>query len=261
MGRSIILIWRHREMLWETTLADIRSHYAGTIFGMFWLLLYPILLLGTYSVVYGYIFRVRMGMDISEYILMIFAGLIPFLGISESLSSSVVSVTSNASLVKNTLYPIDIIPVKAVLASQCTGIVGMMLLAVALAVLGHLSWWALLVIPIWVLQIMFCTGIAWIISSLQVVLNDMKNLIGILIMLLMMLSPIAYTPEMVSEKMRMFLALNPLYHFISAYRDCLLQGCFPREGCFFILTVLSVLVYCAGFAFFSKMKQLFDDEM
>lgn len=248
-------------MLWATTLADIRSRYAGSLLGMFWLLLYPVLLLGTYSTVYGFIFRVRIGTDISEYILMIFAGLIPFLGISESLSTSVMSVTSNSSLVKNTLYPIDIIPVKAVLASQCTGIVGMLLLIVALAVLGKLSLWALFVIPIWLFQIMFCTGLAWIISSLQVVLSDMKNLIGILIMLLMMLSPIAYTPEMVPEKLRMFLALNPLYHFISAYRDCLLNACFPGIESVLVVAILSLTLYGIGFVFFSKMKQLFDDEM
>lgn len=248
-------------MLWATTVADIRSRYAGSILGLFWLILYPALLLATYSIVYGFIFRVQVGMEISEYILMIFAGLIPFLGISESMSSSVVSVTANSALVKNTLYPIEIIPVKAVLASQCTGIVGMALLILALLFFGHLSWWILLVFPIWFFQIMFCVGIAWIISSLQVIIDDMKNLITIIIMVLMMLSPIAYTVEMVSGGMKMLLLFNPLYYFISAYRDCLMQGVFPRHYVFGALAVFSLVTYWGGFVFFSKMKQLFDDEL
>ncbi len=261
MKQAVLVIWQHRKMLWATTMADIRSRYAGSVLGLSWLILYPALLLATYSIVYGFIFRVRLGMDISEYILMIFAGLIPFLGISESLSSSVVSVTANSALVKNTLYPIEIIPVKAVLASQCTGIVGMALFIVALVLFGHLSWWILLVFPIWFFQILFCIGIAWIISSLQVIIEDMKNVITIIIMVLMMLSPIAYTTDMVSGEIKLLLLFNPLYYFISAYRDCLLQGCFPRGYVFWALAAFSLIVYWGGYVFFSKMKQLFDDEL
>ena len=139
-------------MLWATTLADIQSRYAGSVLGMFWLVIYPILMLTAYSVVYVFIFQVRLEqITTPQYVMLIFSGLIPFLGFSEGLGNSVISVTSNASLVKNTLYPIELIPVKAVLFSQCTEVVGLIVLTVAVAVTGLLSPWLLLALPLWVM--------------------------------------------------------------------------------------------------------------
>lgn len=140
MFHSFKVLWDHRKMLWATTLADIQSRYAGSVLGMFWLVIYPILMLTAYSVVYVFIFQVRLEqITTPQYVMLIFSGLIPFLGFSEGLGNSVISVTSNASLVKNTLYPIELIPVKAVLFSQCTEVVGLILLTVAVAVTGLLS--------------------------------------------------------------------------------------------------------------------------
>ena len=166
MFDSFKIIWRHRKMLWATTISDIRSRYAGAVLGMFWLVLYPVLMLTAYSIVYVFILQIRLEqISTPQYVLLIFSGLIPFLGFSEGLANGVVSVTANASLVKNTLYPIEIIPVKAVLFSQCTEVVGVILLTIALAVFGMLSQWALLVVPLWIFQVMFGIGMAKLGSS------------------------------------------------------------------------------------------------
>ena len=97
MFHSFKVLWDHRKMLWATTLADIQSRYAGSVLGMFWLVIYPILMLTAYSVVYVFIFQVRLEqITTPQYVMLIFSGLIPFLGFSEGLGNSVISVTSNA---------------------------------------------------------------------------------------------------------------------------------------------------------------------
>ena len=84
MFRSFEMLWKHRKMLRATTISDIRSRYAGSVLGMFWLILYPILMLSAYSIVYVFILRLRLDqISTPEYVLLIFAGLIPFLGFSE----------------------------------------------------------------------------------------------------------------------------------------------------------------------------------
>ena len=259
---SFRVIWKHRKMLWATTVADIRTRYAGSVLGMFWMILYPTLMLGAYSVVYVFIFRLRVEhMSTAEYVMHIFAGLIPFLGFSEGLSNSTVSVTANAALVKNTLFPIEIIPVKSVLYSQCTEVVGFALLLIAITVSGNLTPWATLIIPLWLFQIIFGIGVAWFCSALNVVLRDLQSMVGIITLLLMMVSPIAYTPEMIPIGLRKFLKLNPLYYFITAYQDCLIDGHFPEMSIFFTMISFSVLTFLIGYWFFTKMKQLFDDNI
>lgn len=262
MIRPFKMLWRHRQMLWSTTQADIRARYAGSMLGWFWLILYPALMLAAYTVVYVFILRLRLDqISTPQYVMLIFAGLIPFLGFSEGLANSVVSVTSNAALVKNTLYPIEIIPVKSILFSQCTEVVGLAMLLCALAAAKLLSWWSLLIIPLWMFQVILGIGIGWIISALNVVLRDMQSLIGIITMFLMMVSPIAYTPEMIPEGLRPLLGINPLYYFITAYQDCLIYGRFPTQNVFPILIVFSLVLFWIGFWFFEKMKQLFDDNI
>ena len=254
------IIYRHRKVLVSTTVVDIKAKYAGSLLGLFWLLLYPVLLLTAYSFVYIAVLQVRFGtMSTPEYVLLIFAGLIPFLGFTEGLSMSVVSVTTNSSLIKNTLYPIDIIPVKAVFCSQCTQVVGMILLILANAFFGNLTIYALLLPLIWVFQLLFSIGLGWIVSCLNVYFKDLQNIITVLTLFLMMISPIAYTVDMVPNGLRNFLAFNPLYYFITAYQDSLVVGCFPRGNVLGIMIIFSLVVFMVGYWFFCKMKQIFAD--
>ena len=82
MFHSFKVLWDHRKMLWATTLADIQSRYAGSVLGMFWLVIYPILMLTAYSVVYVFIFQVRLEqITTPQYVMLIFFRLDPVSGL------------------------------------------------------------------------------------------------------------------------------------------------------------------------------------
>ena len=256
------LFWRHRMLLFQTTRNEIRARYAGSVLGLAWLVLYPLLFLAGYALVYLYIFKVRFGLfDSNEYLVLIFCGLIPFLGFAEGLSLGVGSVTSNASLVKNTLFPIELIPVKAVMVTQCTQAVGTGLLLITLGLLGKISAWTLLFPVIWFAQVLFTIGLVWILSSLNVFLRDLQNVIAVLVLMLMMISPIAYTADMVPEALRPYLAINPLYYMIIAYQDVLMLGKFPREGIFWVLVLVAGMCFWTGHWVFGRMKRVFADNV
>lgn len=256
------LLWQQRTLLFQTTRHDIHARYAGSILGLAWLFFYPLLFLGAYSVVYLYIFKVRFALfDTNEYVVLIFCGLIPFLGFAEALGTGVSSVTSNANLIKNTLFTIEMVPVKAVLTSQCTQVVGMGMLLVAVLLLGRFTVWAYLFLVIWCLQILFTIGFIWVLSSLNVYVRDLQSMVSILNLILMMLSPIAYSADMIPEGLRAFLGINPLYYLIVAYQDCLMMGHFPRGEVFWVLLVMSVLSFCGGHWFFGCMKKAFADNV
>jgi lipopolysaccharide transport system permease protein len=257
-----LILWRHRRLLQMTARNDVRARYAASVFGTSWLFLYPLLFLGAYSLIYIYVFHVRFAMlSSTQYVALIFCGLIPFLGFTEGLSAGVGSVTSSANLLKNTLFPIELIPVKAVLVSQCTQVVGTGLLLIAVASLGKLTWWALLLPLIWAGQIAFSIGLMWILSSLNVFFRDLQNMISVAISLLMMASPIAYSPDMVPSGLRPIVQLNPLYYLIVCYQDCLMAGRFPRDGVLGIWLGLSLAMFCGGCWFFCRLKAVFVDNV
>lgn len=253
-------LWRHRAMLYQTTINEIRTRHAGSMLGLLWLFIYPLLFLGTYAIVYLYIFKIRFPtLGSNEYVALIFCGLIPFLGFSEALSYGVSSVVASANLIKNTLFPIELVPVKAVFVGQATQVVGMGLLLVALTIIGKLSILSPLFLLIWVCQLLFTMGLIWILSSLNVYIRDIQNIVAVLTLILMMLSPIAYTEAMVPAGMRPFLAINPLYYIIISYQSVLMLNQLPSSRIFIPLVSMSLFMFIGGFWFFSRMKKIFSD--
>ncbi len=108
---SITTLWFNRRMLWATSVTDIVVRFKGTVLGLAWTILYPLLFLGLYAVVYTMIFHVRtLEYATYDYLLLIFCGLVPFIGFSEALGTGVMSVSSNKTLIKNTLFPIELVP-------------------------------------------------------------------------------------------------------------------------------------------------------
>jgi len=260
--KPFVLLYKYRLLLWQTTRNDIRSRFAGSVLGLLWLFFYPLLLLGAYALVYIYVFKVRFQLfDSNEYVALIFCGLIPFLGFAETLGMGVGSVVANANLIKNTLFPIELVPVKAVLTSQCTQATGMLMLLIGLGLLKKLTFWAPFFLVIWLLQIFFSIGLIWVLSSINVYARDLQSIVSVLILFLMMISPIAYPAEMVPVELRSFLAANPLYYLIISYQDVLMLGRFPQGNIFWTLLIFSFLTFVLGYWFFVRMKKVFADNV
>lgn len=258
----IKLIIKNKNMLLQTTANEIKAKFAGSFLGMLWLIIYPLLLLGAYAAVYIYVFKVRFQLfNSNEYVILIFCGLIPFLGFTEALSNGVTSVTTNSSLMKNTMFPIELAPIKAVLVAQTTQSAGMVLLIITLAIMGKLTFMMPLFIFIWLLQILFSIGIAWILSSLNVFIRDLQNIIPVLVLFLMMISPIAYPIDMIPENLRPFLAMNPLFYIITSYQQILMFGKLPSMDIMIKFISMSLIFFFIGYWFFSKLKRVFIDNV
>ena len=257
-----IIIFKNRYMLTNITISDIKAKYAGSLLGLIWMFVYPLLLLAAYSFVYIFIFQARFAqMNSLEYVLLIFSGLIPFLGFTEGLAVSIVSITANSSIVKNTMFPVEILPVKAVFFAQCTQTVGFIILTIVTAITGNISVYSFLLLPIWIFQIFFGIGLGWLFACLNIYFRDLQNLINLITLFLMMISPIAYTVDMVPAGLQPYLKINPLYYFITAYQDSLIVGCFPRDGVLWKLAVISLLVFWLGYYVFSRLKTIFVDNV
>lgn len=261
MWAAMHLLIRHRRVLAVAVLNEIRGRYAGTVLGLAWAVLYPVLFLSVYTAVFILIFNARLGGPSTvDSVLLIFAGLIPLFGFSESVSSGIGSVLANRHLVKNTLFPIELIPVRAVLVGSLT----MVLCLVAL----HLAlWWRGTAYPaqaltpvILVLQLLFTVGIIWPLSALNVFVRDLGQIVPILLMLLMIASPIAYTADMIPPALLPLMYANPLYYLILLYRGCLIQGEVPMAalGGF---AGIAVGTFWVGFRIFMKLKQVFAEHV
>jgi lipopolysaccharide transport system permease protein len=260
INHSAAFIQSHRTLLWRVASSELRSRYAGSILGIGWAFISPLLIISIYAVIYLVIFRVRVpNMSPLQYVLFIFSGLIPFLMTSESLGSGVGSVVANRSVLSNTVFPVDLVPVKSVLLAQFTMIVGSSVILIGSAFFGYLKWTALLLPMVWGLHLMALIGIVWILSLINLVLRDLQNIVSLLIMVLMVASPIAYTPEMVPATLKILILLNPLAYFVLAYQYILVLGQLPPWWDSLAIIVLGFGLFFAGGHFFSNAKQVLVD--
>lgn len=255
-------IYQHRRIIGTTALVELRKRYAGSILGLVWMVLYPLLFLAAYSMIYGLVFKVKYpGLTTLEYVAVIFSGLIIFLGFNESITSGIQSVTSNSGLIKNTLFPIEMIPVRTVMCAQITQFVGSMMLLVLLFALQRWTVLTPLILLIWGLEILMEIGLTWILSSVNVITKDLQNVIGLIMLLIMMASPIAYPVTMIPESVRVYMLLNPAYSFIIANQEILVYGVLPERYIIIGMLVWSLFFFSVGYVFFEKMKRAFIDNV
>ncbi|WP_019937289.1 ABC transporter permease [Bordetella sp. FB-8] len=259
MFEPIQIIYRYRHMLYATTRNEIRARYVGSVLGAAWAVIYPFFYLGLYACIYTLVFRVRLNGHTSfEYVLMIFAGLIPFIGFSEALSASTTAVISNKGLIKNTVFPIELLPIKSVLSSSVSMAVGLIGLLIAYAAVGEGSLLDVLIIPIFVMQLLFCIGLAWLISSLTVFFRDIAQMIGIVIQFLMLVSPIGYTLDMIPKSLLPIMYPNPLFYIIEIYRQILFFHQIPWKS-IAAFSLMTIVIFYLGHFVFSRLKPVFGE--
>jgi lipopolysaccharide transport system permease protein len=260
VGHPAKYIRSHWKLLFRISKSELKSRYAGFIFGAGWAVIFPVLMILIYSVVYLVIFRVRVpNMSSVQYVLFIFSGLVPFLMTSEALGNGVGCIVVNRAVLSNTVFPIDLVPVKAVLLSQFTMAVGMAVILTASAIFHVLSWTALLLPAIWLLQVLALIGVVWVISLVNLVIRDLQNLITLIILVLMVASPIAYTPEMVPSSLKVLILLNPLAYFVLAYQRVLVLGEIPLWWDCLAIFALAFGFFFVGGYFFGRAKQVMVD--
>jgi lipopolysaccharide transport system permease protein len=259
-NHSTKFLMSHRQLLWQVALNELRARYAGSVFGIGWAVLTPLIFLALYAGVYLVIFRVKVpGLSSLQYVLLIFTGLVPFLTTSEALANGVGAVVANKAVLSNTVFPIDLAPVKAVMLSQVSMVVGYTVILLALLATGTASWTIVLFPVVWALHVTALLGLTWILSLINLVCRDLQSLIGIIMMALMIVSPIAYTPEMVPANLKVLILLNPFAYFVIAYQSVMILGQLPMWWQSLILVLLSVGLFSLGGYFFNRAKRVLID--
>jgi len=255
-----LMILAYRTPLWRTTLSEVRQRYAGSAMGLFWVALAPALLLALYACVFIYIYKtVPQGMDRTTYLVQLFAGLLPFLAFSDGLLNGSGAVLSNRAVLLNTVYPAELVPLRAVLSGHAVAALGLVLVAGFALATGHPIQGLPLLPLVLVLQIMFVCGVSWPLSLANLVLRDIQQILTFLCTALMIVSPIAYAPDAAPGPLKLLVYLNPVSYFVLTCQSLAVTGTLPPTKIVLIMTALSFGAFVVGFRLFQRGKLAFWD--
>ena len=256
---------KHRTLVRQLFIREVAARYRGSIMGVLWSLVTPILMLGIYTFVFSYVFKARWAVQTSDgtilnFALMLFSGLLIHGMIADILVRSPRLILDNVNFVKKVVFPLEILSWIALLSTLFNFIIGFMLL------LGFVYWElqhipvTILWLPVILLPFLFMLmGISWLLASLGVYIRDIQQISGTLATFLLFLSPVFYSVTILPESLRMLIYLNPVSFVVEAFRNIIIFGLTPDLQGLLAYSMVSLAVAFFGFIVFQKMRRGFAD--
>jgi lipopolysaccharide transport system permease protein len=196
----------------------------------------------------------------TEFALVLFAGLIVFNLFSDCISRAPALILSNQSYVKKVVFPIEILPIVVFGSALFHCLISFGVWLIGYIVLFGVPHETILWLPIIFFPFsFFVLGLSWFISSLGVYLRDINQFVGLMITILMFLSPIFYPVSALPEVYKEILYLNPLTFIIEEVRDAVFFGVGPKFAELGLYYLASILIAWLGFAWFQKTRAGFAD--
>lgn len=251
------LLRQHGRLILELARRDVRDRYAGQALGLAWTIGHPLLLMALYVVLFAYVFPARFGegaLNTHDFSLHVLAGIVPWLTFQEVLGRSSTMLTSNASLVKQIVFPIEALPIKGVLGSLTSQMVATLLLIV-IAIATHQAHWTLLLLPIvFVFQLLAMVGCAYFLAVVGAYVRDVKDFVQVFCAVNLFAQPILYNPHRTPAALEHLFYANPFSYMIWCYQDLVFHGRFAHPLAWVVFPIGSVVVCLAGFALFRYLK-------
>lgn len=254
------LVWKRRQILLATVAVSLRQRYAGATLGLVWLVLGPVLLLSLYAAIYLVVFRIRpANMEAEVYVLYIFAGLVPLINFSQGLMQGTTSLSADRNVLLNTVFPPELVPLREVAASLVTLSIGLAIICAVGLFLGKAALTWLLVPVVLALLLMFLTGLTWMLALANLVLKDIQQVLVYVTIVLLVASPIAYTPDMLPAALKLLIWFNPLAYFIICLQSLIVLGALPDWPIALGVAVFGVGSLALGAFVFERAKTVFFD--
>ncbi len=240
---------------------EIRGRYAGSIGGVLWSVVTPLLNMIVYIFVFAVIFQIKLqraATGTENFVLFLLAGLLPWMAFSEAVGNSSSMFVGKANLITKVAFPLEVVPLAAVSVTFILNGMGFGVFLLYLVILGYAHTMWLWLIPITAIFMFFTLGIVILIGSLSVFVRDIQQVIGSLLAFWMYLSPVVYPVTMLSDKLRMLMRINPMFSFIELYHEVLLRHHLSAD-LFYMAVGYSVISFLLGAWFYGKTRQAFAD--
>jgi lipopolysaccharide transport system permease protein len=260
-------LWFNRELIVAMVKREVVGRYRGSVMGLLWSLLTPLLMLVVYTFVFSVVLKARWsggGAAVEEsrthFAIMLFAGLIVHGIFAEVINRAPSLMLGNVNFVKRVVFPLEILPVVAAGAALFHAAVSLaVLLGAVFVATGSVPWTALLFPLVLVPLLMLTLGVAWVLASLGVFMRDVGQVVGLLTTVLLFLSPVFFPITAVPESFRPWMQINPLTFAIEQSRALLIFGELPSLQDWLVYTAATGVVAWVGYVWFQKTRKGFAD--
>ncbi len=241
---EIKALWRARGLVWVLTKRELSARNAGSIAGLLWLYVPPLMTVAAYYLVFEIVFSMRLGQhapveSVGAYLVV---GALPWMAFCDAINRSMTSLIDAGGLLQKNPLPPALFPARSVLASAV--VFGPLIGLVALAYSPVHRWTPALaaLLPLALLQVALCWSLGYLLALLAAALRDVLAVVGFILSVGIYLSPVLFPVTMFPSDWRWILWLNPVAPLIGGYQSVLLTGSWPALSTWAVTTVWIVLI-------------------
>ena len=251
---ALIAVDRYKFLISQLVIRDFKSKYKRSILGVFWSFLNPLMTMTVQFLVFSTFFS----SDTKNYPIYLLSGVVCFSFFSECTTMCLTSISGNSRLITKVYIPKYIFPLSRTISSAINLVISLVPLTLACLVLGNvIKPQALLFFYFLVCLIVFSLGVGLFLAALMVFFRDIQFLWTVLTQIWMYATPIFYPAEIIPEKYRFIVILNPLYHFIGNARICLISGISPEPAAYIYCLLFALCSLFVGATTFKKTQDRF----
>lgn len=255
---------RGRELLCTLVKRELVSRYKGSLLGIVWSFLIPLVMLVIYTVVFSGIFKSRWGGDggesKAEFALILFAGLAVFNFFGECVNRAPGIIVSNTNLVKKVVFPLELLAWVTIASALFNLLVSLMILLVVQLLLNGTLPWTVLLFPLIMAPLtLFSLGLVWFLSALSVFIRDVGQVTGLVTTGLLFLSAVFFPASALPQGYQWLGFINPVAIAVEWGRGVLIFGVVPSVFGLAAMTLVGLVVAYLGFVWFQKSRKGFAD--
>ncbi|MEO7804439.1 MAG: ABC transporter permease [Actinomycetota bacterium] len=264
-----------RDLLVNLTLRELRGKYKRSALGWAWSMINPIATMLIFTLVFKVLLKLPNPIGnpsgLQVFALFLLCGLLPWNFLANSLSGSVTSLVGNAGLIKKVYFPRSVLPAASVLSWVVHLLIELGILSIAMMLFGNFVLpWLPVAILIVVLQTIFVMGVGLGLSAINVYFRDVEHFLGIFILLWFYSSPIIYPASLIPDSrvilgmkvpIKAILDLNPMVHFIGAYRAVFYDLRMPDARSIAFMVGYAALSFTLGWTLFNRLQKRFAEEL
>lgn len=255
-------LWRHRRLLWDFVVRDLRHRYLGSSIGFFWTVITPLFELLTYTFVFHALIGVKIdeGSGAANYALFLFCGMVTWMALSDGLSRCSSVVIEHSHLVKKVNFPVIVLPGHVIASAVLNQSIRLLVLLGAILLMGGSPSWHLLLVPVvMAIQATMVLGIGMLLSCASIYFRDTLHWVDAVLLMGMFLTPIFYPASTYPKRFNLLLQVNPLAHLVGVYRELILNNELPHPHDFLIITMVAVFALLIGYSVFHHHRDRFSD--
>lgn len=254
-------IWRYRDLFYILSWRDIKVRYKQTIIGAAWSIIRPLLTTIVFYFVFNRIAKLPNPNPAVPYMLMIFAGMLPWQFFSTALSESSGSLVGNSNLITKVYFPRLIIPASSVITSLVDFGITFFMMLIMMAWFRFMPVWQIVWLPVFTLLAFICAfGIGLYLTALNVKYRDFRYIIPFIVQFGLYVTPVGFSSASIPEKWRCIASFNPMVGVIDGFRFCLLGDKMNWQS-FAVSVLISFIFLFTGIRYFRKMEKTFADNI